>query len=77
MSESWKEFQQFLPIYTMKAYEAEMMGVLCILYDVLGVQLPEDVKLLAGHPEAQQYFLFSFLLDMEDCMQDLMVTQTS
>ena len=60
-----------------EGYEAEMMGVLCILYDVLGLQLPEDVKLLAGHPEAQQYFLFSFLLDMEDCMQDLMVTQTS
>lgn len=22
------------------------------------------------HPEARQYFLFSFLLDMEECMQD-------
>ena len=53
-----------------EGYEAEMMGVLCILYDALGLQLPEDVKLLAGHPKAQQYFLFSFLLDMDDCMQD-------
>jgi len=52
--------------------EAEMMAVLRILYDLSGLQFPEDVELLATHPEARQYFLISFLLDMEDCMQDLM-----
>ena len=52
--------------------EAEMMAVLRILYDLSGLQFPEDVELLATHPEARQYFLISFLLDMEDCMQGLM-----
>lgn len=46
--------------------EVEMLAVLRILYDVAGLQFPEDVELLAGHPEARQYFLFSFLLDMDD-----------
>lgn len=49
--------------------EAEMMAVLRILYDLPGLQFPEDVELLAGHTEARQYFLFSFLLDMNDCIQ--------
>ncbi|CFX91805.1 Uncharacterized [Syntrophomonas zehnderi OL-4] len=31
-----------------------------------------EVEMLAGHPEARQYFLFSFLLDMDDIMQDFM-----
>lgn len=51
--------------------EVEMLAVLRILYDVAGLQFPEDVELLAGHPEARQYFLFSFLLDMYDWMQDM------
>lgn len=48
--------------------ETEMMDILHILYDVLGLQLSGDVELTIGHPEARQYFLFSFLLDLEDCM---------
>ena len=47
-------------------HEVEMIAVLRILYDVCGLQFPEDVELLAEHAEARQYFLFSFLLDMED-----------
>ena len=55
-----------------KNQQAEMMAVLRILYDVLGMQFPEDVELLADHPEARQYFLFSFLMDMEDCIHNFM-----
>jgi hypothetical protein len=51
-------------------HEVEMIAVLRILYDVSGLQFPEDVELLAEHPDARQYFLFSFLLDMEESMQD-------
>lgn len=51
--------------------EVEMLAVLRILYDVAGLLFPEDVELLASHPEARQYFLFSFLLDMDDWMQDI------
>lgn len=50
--------------------EAEMMAVLRILYDLSGLKFPEDAELMACHPEARQYFLYSFLLDLEDCMQD-------
>lgn len=55
-----------------KNQQAEMMAVLRILYDVLGLQFPEDVELLADYLEARQYFLFSFSMDMEDCMHDFM-----
>lgn len=52
--------------------EAEMMAVLRILYDLSGLRFPEDVELLAEQLEARQYFLFSFMLDMEECINDLM-----
>lgn len=61
----------FVHLYS-ESQEAEMMTILRILFDVSGLQFPEDVELLAGHSEARQYFLFSFLLDMEDCIQDFM-----
>jgi hypothetical protein len=51
--------------------EVEMLAVLRILYDVVGLQFPEDVALLATHSEARHYFLFSFLLDMDDVLQDI------
>ena len=59
-----------------EGHEAEMMAILRILYDLSGLQFPEDVELLAEHPEARQYFLFSFLLDVEDCMQGFMAEAT-
>ncbi|MBC2581306.1 hypothetical protein [Clostridium sp. DJ247] len=56
--------------------EAEMMEVLRLLYGVLGLPFPEDVELLAGHTEARSYFLFSFLLDYDDIIQDYMAEQS-
>ena len=47
-----------------------MMEILQILYDVVGMEFSEDIEHLGVHPEARQYFLFSFLLDMEDCIQN-------
>ncbi|WP_034378249.1 MAG: hypothetical protein WHF31_00705 [Candidatus Dehalobacter alkaniphilus] len=52
--------------------ESEMLDILRILYDVIGMEFPEDVDLVVTHPEARQYYLFSFLLDIDDCMQDFM-----
>lgn len=59
----------FTHLYS-ESREVEMMAVLRIMYDLSGLEFPEDIEMLAGHPEARQYFLFSFLLDMEDCIQD-------
>ena len=55
--------------------ESEMMEVLRTLYGVLGLTFPDDVELLAGHPEARSYFLFSFLLDYDDIMEDFKAGQ--
>lgn len=55
--------------------ETEMLEVLHVLYGVLGLAFPDDVELLAGHPEARSYFLFSFLLDYDDVLQDFMAEQ--
>ena len=53
-------------------FETEMITVVHILFDILGLKFPEDVELLINHKEARQYFLFSFLLDIEECMQEIM-----
>ncbi len=53
-----------------KGHETEMMAFLRILFDISGLQFPEDVEQLGVHPAARQYFLFSFLLDMKDCIMD-------
>lgn len=50
--------------------ETEMLEVLRTLYGVLGLAFPDDVELLAEHPEARSYFLFSFLLDYDDIIED-------
>lgn len=55
-----------------KGHEAEMMAVLRVLFDVSGLQFSEDVENLGVHPVVRQYFLFSLLLDMEDCIHNLM-----
>lgn len=52
--------------------EAEMLEAIRVLYGVLGLVFPAQVELLAAHPEARTYFLFSFLLDYDDVIQDLM-----
>ena len=50
--------------------ETEMLDMLRLLYGVLGLQFPKDIEQLAYHPEAKQYFLFSFLLVFDDAIQD-------
>ena len=53
--------------------ESEMLEVLRTLYGVLGLAFPPDVELLDGRPEARGYFLFSFLLDFDDAIEDYKV----
>ncbi|HYE82236.1 MAG TPA: hypothetical protein VEG39_08725 [Clostridia bacterium] len=53
----------------------EMLDIMRILYDVVGMEFSEDVDLLVTHSGARQYFLFSFLLDMDDCMQDFIAEE--
>ena len=55
--------------------ETEMLEVLQTLYGVLGLPFPEDVEQLAGHPEARGYFLFSFLPDFDDTIEDYRAEQ--
>lgn len=55
--------------------QTELLEVLRVLYGVLGLAFPDDVELLAGHPEVRSYFLFSFLLDYDDIMGDYMAGQ--
>lgn len=50
--------------------EEDMLEALRVLYGVLGLIFPETVELLARHPAARSYFLFSFLLDYDDVVQD-------
>ncbi len=53
----------------------EFMDMLRLLHGILGLQFSEDVEMLADYPKAQHYFLFSFLLDFDDVMQDYVAEQ--
>lgn len=75
-AEASKRVVSFFSDLYQRNLESEMMAILHILYDVLGLQFPEDAELLGEHSEARQYFLFSFLLDMDDCMQDFILEAT-
>lgn len=61
-------------LYT-EGRESEQLEVLRVLYGVLGLVFPQDVELLAEHPEARGYFLFSFLLDYDDAIEDYKAEQ--
>lgn len=67
-----KAMERIMAVFTHlynESREAEMMAILRILYDVYSFR--RMFALITEYPEARQYFLFSFLLDMKDCMQDL------
>ncbi len=51
--------------------EQELMDVIGVLHGVAGIQLPPEIEALACHPEARQYYLFEFLLDFDDVIQEL------
>jgi hypothetical protein len=55
----------------------EMLDILRLLYGVLGLQFPQDVEQLSLHPETRQYFLFSFLLDLDDLLQDYLMENSN
>lgn len=50
--------------------EERLWDMLRLLHGVIGQQFPEYAVQLSQHPEARQYFLFSFLLDFGDALQD-------
>lgn len=56
--------------------ENEMLKVLEIPFTVSGVQFPQKMQPLTQHAEAVNYFLFSFLLDMDKAIQDYTKNET-
>ena len=56
--------------------EQELIDVLRLLYGVVGLQFPEEVKQLTQSSEARKYFLFSFLLDFDDVLLDYIAEQS-
>jgi len=51
--------------------ESEAVEVLHLLYDILDMDYPDDVKLLCSHSEARSYFLFEMLIDIDEIIQEL------
>lgn len=72
-TEAMKRILATLSHLYQKGYEAEMMAVLRILYDLSGINSPNDIEMLENHIESRGYYLFSFLLDMKECMQNFIV----
>jgi len=60
----------FIRLYS-EGLEQELMDVIGVLHGVAGIQLPREIEALACHPEARQYYLFEFLMDFNDVIQEL------
>jgi len=52
--------------------ERDALEVMRLLYGTLGMTFPDDVVLICGHVEAQSYFLFELLVDIDDILQELL-----
>jgi len=59
-------------LYYARKYQ-ELYDSLKEMFSDMGYAFSKDIELLSKHPAALEYFLRSFLLDLEDIMQDYKV----
>lgn len=53
--------------------DRELMDMVQLLYSIMGLVFPDEVKLLARYPETMRCYLYEFLLDFDDALQDFIV----
>lgn len=64
------ELVGFLQKLFVNTQRAEMLELLNLLYRLEGLHIPQEIQALKQHSEARDYFLFSFLLDVRDVLED-------
>jgi hypothetical protein len=50
----------------------EMLDVMYLLYGLVGLKFPDELKLMRNHQEALSYFLREMLLDFDDVFTELL-----
>lgn len=50
----------------------EAMAILCILFELLEMVMPEDIRLLAENEQALDKFLIEMMLDFDDTFGELL-----
>ena len=67
-----KRLQSILNNLYEQSKEREVIEVLRLLYETMGMVFPNDVILICNHTEARSYFLFELLADIDDIMDELL-----
>jgi hypothetical protein len=55
---------------------AALFRLIQMLYGLLGLKLPKEASLMAGNDETLEYFLFSFICDFGEIMQENFIETT-
>lgn len=69
----WKTINRLTEILvTMNTAEdgGKLFKIVQMLYGLLGLRFSEEAAVMGLHPEAMQYFLFSFAADFGEIMQE-------
>ncbi len=55
------------------ADNGKLFKIIQMLYGLMGLQFPDEAALMSGHPQALEYFLFSFILDFGEVIKDFLI----
>ena len=55
--------------------QKKLFRLITALYALLGLKFPQEAECMDKHPEVMNYFLFSFLADFKDIIQDYLITE--
>ena len=53
----------------------KLFKIIQMLYALMGVQFSDEATLMSAHPQALDYFLFSFIADFGEIMKDYIIEE--
>jgi hypothetical protein len=71
-TDTLKRLQSILNNLYEQSKEREVVEVLRLLYETLGMAFPNDVILICNHAEARGYFIFELLADLCDITEEIL-----
>ena len=55
----------------------QLFNLISVLYGLMGLQFSDEAVPIASHPQALEYFIFSFLADFGEVIQELRNEETA
>ena len=65
----------FLDMSKTPADRGKLFKIIQMLYALMGVKFSDEATLMSAHPQALDYFLFSFIADFGEIIKDYLVEE--